>query len=101
MATSRRKYQFLIEKWQLENVEKYLGPCQTYVMEFLRKNNERLKAVNYFHNKAPSYMFDRFQIAPLKITNIFKNDLMNKTWKNKIHFLKNISVKKCSPNKNC
>ena len=31
----------------------YLEPCQTNQMELFGKNSEPLKAVNYFHKKAP------------------------------------------------
>ena len=36
----------------------YLGPCQTFTMEFFCKNSQRLKVVNHIHKKAPTLMFD-------------------------------------------
>ena len=35
------------------------------------KTTERLKAINYFQNKATLQMFDRVQITPLQITNFY------------------------------
>ena len=36
------------------HLDVYLKPCQTSIPY---KNRKRLKAVNYFHKKAPSYIF--------------------------------------------
>ena len=45
--------------------ETYLWPCQTYVIEFFCKNNERLKAVNYFRHNTLSQIFRRVLDTPL------------------------------------
>ena len=37
----------------------YLGPCLKTAMEVCCKNSKRLRAVNYFRNRAPSYIFAR------------------------------------------
>ena len=39
-------------------LEPYLEPSQTFVMDLFLENRERLKAINCFRKKTPSYMFD-------------------------------------------
>ena len=54
----------------------YLGPCQTFTMEFFCKNSQRLKVVNYIHKKAPTLMFDTV-LNTLKIKKKLNGNLWN------------------------
>ena len=48
--------------------EEYFKPSRTSVIEhFLRKYLTAL-AVNYFHKKAPSWMFEQVLITPLNVS---------------------------------
>ena len=48
-----------------------MEPANHITWSFYAKTTERLKAINYFQNKAPLQMFDRVQITPLQITNFW------------------------------
>ena len=48
-----------------DDTEVYLKPCQTSKMELFQENNEGLKAVSYFREKALSSMFDMVLNTPL------------------------------------
>lgn len=41
------------------NIETYSEPFQTSMMDFFCKNSQLLKAVNCFHQKKSSHVFDR------------------------------------------
>ena len=42
-----------------------LEPSQTYMMEFFSENSWKLLALNYFHKKVQSQIFDRVLNTPL------------------------------------
>ena len=48
-----------------DDTEVHLKPCQTSEMKLFSENNEWLKAVSYFREKALSSMFDMVLNTPL------------------------------------
>ena len=67
--------------------EAYFEPSRTSTMELSVENDKRLKAANYFHKKAPSWMFDWALNMALKGFIMKKNGRKCET---SIMFLKNL-----------